>query len=105
MSAQAAPSDAMSSPASAASAAWTLQSDLGGLVTLGIKHTSAFERRQKLLLSLLESIRRRYGTSLRIVVADDGDGDEAHRAALRGQGVEVQVRQDVDFEGMTRCRG
>ena len=81
----------MSSPASAASAAWTLQSDLGGLVTLGIKHTSAFERRQKLLLSLLESIRRRYGTSLRIVVADDGDGDEAHRAALRGQGVEVLV--------------
>ena len=66
---------------------------ISDLVTIGIKHTSAFARRRVLLLALLASIRRHYGTSLRVIVADDSNGDESHRNQLRQQGVSVLVLQ------------
>ena len=67
--------------------------DLARELTLGIKHTSAFARRRVLLLSLLDSIRKDHKhAAIRIMVADDGDGDReasAHRDALRKQGIDV----------------
>ena len=58
--------------------------DLAALVTVGIKHTSAFPRRRAMLGVLLASIRARYGDSLRILVADDGRS--AHKPTLQRHG-------------------
>ena len=47
-------------------------SGLDQQITVGIKHTSLFGRRRQMLALLLQSIREKYGDSMRIVVADDG---------------------------------
>lgn len=65
---------------------------LSAILTIGIKHTSAFARRRLLLIVLLKSIRQHYGHSIRVLIADDGEGDQQaseHRTALRKQGYEL----------------
>ena len=48
-------------------------------VTICIKHTSRFPRRREMLQSLLQSIRERHGSGMRILIADDGGAADSSR--------------------------
>ncbi|KAL1520011.1 hypothetical protein AB1Y20_023491 [Prymnesium parvum] len=60
---------------------------IAGRLTIGIKHTSRFPRRRQMLQLLLSSIRQRYPSGIRILVADDGGAADA--AAIRAAGAEL----------------
>ena len=57
-------------------------------LTVGIKHTSRFQRRRVMLWQLLHSIRQQHGYLLRVLVADDG-GSADHGSLLGAELIEL----------------
>ena len=56
-------------------------------ITIGVKHTSLFRRRRQMLALLLQSIREKYGDTMRILVADDGGATDM--GVLQGWSAEL----------------